>query len=417
MAVIYYRFKSQREDQMSTIKFDGTGLTVFELKKEVIQANRLTNSLDTDIFLYHAEDLDKEYDDDNEVIQRSSTVIARRTAAPRKGRGNTQRYIAGKPRVAKNFTESTMSQSAPIISGNARITTGKESEDDMIKQMFNQQDDQWSQQQAVLATAQRIDSSRQSNKLDENIPEYYICYKCGEKGKHHIKNCPKNNDPNWEGIRVKKTTGIPKSHLKTIDNPTDITADSNMNYMINEEGKYVVAVADTKAWAHYQEIQKSKQQGHESDNLKVDDPILQDPQTGKIWKDPVKTKCCEKLYSRTYIEDALLESDFKCPNCGQEDVYLDSLEPDIELQQKVEKYISEHKRKLSPTTEEDQPAKKQKPNGLPPTPVSQQQQQQQQIPVMPPMMPFMPFGAPMQMGMPMMNNLGPNNNQNGGQPK
>ncbi|KAH3671965.1 hypothetical protein OGAPHI_000151 [Ogataea philodendri] len=370
MAVIYYKFRSQRDDLISTIKFDGTGLTVFELKREIIYANKLINSSDTDILLYHVEDPENEYEDDNEVVQRASTVLVRRTSGGKKGRGNVLRYMAGKPRIAK--------AQAPVLPTPSATTTtqvaASGTEEDMVRQMFNQQDDQWNQQQAVMATAQRVESSRQNLKLDENIPEYYICYKCGEKGKHHIRNCPKNNDPNWDGIRIKKTTGIPKSYLRTVDNPTDIVNEPNQNYMVNEEGKYVVAVADKKAWERYQTIQQSKQV---DDDIKVDDPELTDPNTGKIWRDPVRTKCCNKLYSKPYIEDILLESDFKCPNCGQEDIYLDSLEPDKDLQKKVDDFLAKNKRKAEG---EDDPAKR-----------------QHVAPMIPPIMPFMPFANPMAM--------------------
>ncbi|KAG7810314.1 hypothetical protein KL921_002809 [Ogataea angusta] len=365
MAVIYYKFRSQRDDLVSTIKFDGTGLTVFELKREIIYANKLINSTDTDILLYHAEDPDKEYEDDNEVIQRASTVLVRRTSGGKKGRGNVLRYMAGKPRIAKTQVPIPVSTSAPapVVSAN---------EEDRIRQMFSQQDDQWNHQQALMATAQRVESNRQNLKLDENIPEYYICYKCGEKGKHHIRNCPKNNDPNWDGIRIKKTTGIPKSYLRTVDNPTDIVNEPNQNFMVNEEGKYVVAVADKKAWQRYQTIQQSRQV---EDDFQIEDPEMRDPNSGKLWRSPVRTKCCKQLYSRPYIEDILLESDFKCPNCGQEDIYLDSLEVDEALQKKVDNYLKQHKRK---NDGEEEPSKR-----------------QHLATMMPTMMPFMPFPAPM----------------------
>ena len=271
MAVIYYRFRSQKPDHIATIKFDGTGLTVFELKRDIILANNLLHSTDVDIVLYSTEDIqdtkswgyqnggsssagERELDDDNEVVPRSTTVLVRRTMTPKKNKGNVQRYVAGKPRLQVSGTNS-VNKSISLgnnVGGTMNFgdaaTNGDE--DDMIKKMFSVQDEQWSQQQDVMATATRVDNFRTN--VNEPVPEYYICYKCGEKGKHHIKNCPKNNDPNWEGVRVRKTTGIPKSHLKAIENPEDTIRDSNSSgnttYMVNDEGKYGVAVADTKAW-------------------------------------------------------------------------------------------------------------------------------------------------------------------------
>ena len=36
---VYYKFKSQRDE--SKVSFDGTGISVFDLKKEIILANNL----------------------------------------------------------------------------------------------------------------------------------------------------------------------------------------------------------------------------------------------------------------------------------------------------------------------------------------------------------------------------------------
>ncbi|QPG76197.1 hypothetical protein FOA43_003583 [Brettanomyces nanus] len=393
MAVIYYRFRSQKPEQISTIRFDGTGLTVFELKREIIYANKLLSATDADILLYHFEDPAKEYSDDNGVIQRSSTVLVRRTSAGKKGKGNVSRYIAGRQRLTRPTTTSSVS-TLPLAASALATSDGRQSEEDLIKQMFNQQDDQWNQQQEIMATAQRVDTMRPDAKLDETIPEYYICYKCGAKGKHHIRNCPKNNDPNWEGVRVKKTTGIPKSHLKALDTPAGVVDDPTQNYMVNEEGKYVVAVADKRAWERFQKIQQSKHEAAgKGDEIDVDDPELQDPETHKLFNDPVKTKCCQKLYSRHVIEDLLLESDFKCPNCGQEDVYLDSLQKDKETQKKVDEYLAKRKAELGQSEQDATKRQRLNPTGLPVIP-----QSNANLMGVPPMgMPFMPFPMPGQM--------------------
>ena len=46
---VYYKFKSQKDE--SKIKFDGTGISVFDLKKEIIIANNLkANDFDLLVF-------------------------------------------------------------------------------------------------------------------------------------------------------------------------------------------------------------------------------------------------------------------------------------------------------------------------------------------------------------------------------
>lgn len=47
---VFYKFKSQREE--SRIPFDGTGISVFDLKKEIILANNLGKANDFDLFVY-----------------------------------------------------------------------------------------------------------------------------------------------------------------------------------------------------------------------------------------------------------------------------------------------------------------------------------------------------------------------------
>ncbi|OWB79758.1 hypothetical protein B5S32_g3994 [[Candida] boidinii] len=430
-STIFYRFRSQKE--LSRILFDGTGITVFELKREIIQANRLTSSTDFNLLLYHSDDQSIEYTDDTEVIARSSTVVARRAPADKHGKGNASRYIAGKPRVQKSM--GPIGGGAPQVSGTglpfglgvagsaastaaANGANGGADEEDMIKAMFSQQDDQWNEQQAVMATATRIDNAKQFVKPGEIEvpPAGYICYRCGARD-HFIKNCPTNNDPNWETKRIKRTTGIPKSHLKTIKNPDEVKSangDSGIDtYMVNESGEYVVAVADNKAWEKYQQI--SKQTEIEPD-YDVKDVNMLDPITKKLLKDPVRTPCCNKMYSRSSIEDALLDSDFKCPNCGTEDILLDSLQSDEEMNEKLNKFKKEEddkrmesKRKIEGEINnnnnqngnnnqniqsESDGSKKLKPNPvLPFRPDIQPQSlpiQSQMIPQMPQMIPQMP---------------------------
>ena len=46
---VFYKFKSQRDE--SRVTFDGTGISVFDLKKEIILANNLKAN-DFDLHIY-----------------------------------------------------------------------------------------------------------------------------------------------------------------------------------------------------------------------------------------------------------------------------------------------------------------------------------------------------------------------------
>tara|TARA_R110002060_G_scaffold11883_3_gene17121 strand:+ start:168 stop:389 length:222 start_codon:yes stop_codon:yes gene_type:complete len=47
---VFFKFKSQKEPQQ--IKFDGTGISVFELKREIIITSRLGDGTDFDLDIF-----------------------------------------------------------------------------------------------------------------------------------------------------------------------------------------------------------------------------------------------------------------------------------------------------------------------------------------------------------------------------
>jgi hypothetical protein len=48
---VFFKFKSQKEP--SRVTFDGTGISVFELKRQIIQINRLGDGSDFDLAIYN----------------------------------------------------------------------------------------------------------------------------------------------------------------------------------------------------------------------------------------------------------------------------------------------------------------------------------------------------------------------------
>lgn len=53
---VFFRFKSQKEP--SRVTFDGTGISVFELKREIINLSRLGDGTDFELFI-SSEDTDE----------------------------------------------------------------------------------------------------------------------------------------------------------------------------------------------------------------------------------------------------------------------------------------------------------------------------------------------------------------------
>lgn len=48
---VHFKFKSQKEP--SRVTFDGTGISVFELKREIINQNRLGDGSDFELAIYN----------------------------------------------------------------------------------------------------------------------------------------------------------------------------------------------------------------------------------------------------------------------------------------------------------------------------------------------------------------------------
>ncbi|VVT51522.1 uncharacterized protein SAPINGB_P003124 [Magnusiomyces paraingens] len=313
-SAVYYKFKSQKDP--SRILFEGTGISVFDLKKEILLENKLVDTANNFDLEISNPDTKEAYDDDTEVIPRSVSVSARRIPASRPGKGTAIYYVTGNmTNVSKQINNKKedlkKKSSAP----------GGDSEDDKINAMFQTQGEQWEQTQERMATAQRIYNKPVQPK---GVPgPRYICQNCGKTG-HYRSDCPMGNDR-----RYKPTTGIPRSFLKTIDAPKD---NDTGTYMVNGEGQVVVAVADENSWKNFQTKAKKSQQL----NDKPDDPELEDPISHRLLVKPVKTPCCGTTYSEDTIQQVLSDSGV-CPKCGK-DVSLDQLVPDDKMIERLREY-------------------------------------------------------------------------------
>ncbi|KAJ9648944.1 Protein mpe1 [Coniosporium tulheliwenetii] len=357
---VFFKFKSSKEPQR--IVFDGTGITVFELKKEIIKTSGLGDGTDFDLSIY-SEDANEEYDDDTTIIPRSSSVVARRFPAQKAGHGKAARYVSGKmPVNAKNTYRTEAPTSKPAVPGKsvpsvdgASDMNKAQTEEERIAAMFKAGGDQWEQQQAQMANAKPVYRGGH-NKKPNNVPAGdpppgYICYRCHEKG-HWIQACPTNDDPNFENKpRVKRSTGIPKSFLKTIAKPVALANDGLTDdgrqpatVLMDRFGNYVVAEADERSWEQFQEKAKAsaaKQKEVDTGSKELQDRGLECSIDKRLFVDPMKTPCCGKTYCHDCIENALVNSDLVCPNCSKEGVLIDDLIPDEEMNAKIKAYEDE----------------------------------------------------------------------------
>ncbi|KAI0708834.1 DWNN domain-containing protein [Cerioporus squamosus] len=372
---VFYKFRSQRDE--SRVTFDGTGISVFDLKKEIILANNLSKANDFDLVVLDSSG--EEYRDDSSIIPRSSSVVVKRVPA-RPGRGGVARYLgsAGGPsqantdhsakgtggggntwhrpgghmskrfdgREPKEEPKATQQppQPVPLPSGVAN-----EDEAAAMAAMFQAQTANWEEAQEKMSHHARIPNSSRGGAprggkpyqashqhSDRPLPPSYVCYRCGQKG-HWIQDCPTNNDREFDNRpRIKRTTGIPRSFLKAVDNPT--TGALGQGVMVTPEGGYVVAQPDSASWQR----QVNRHKGLTEADIRErtpSDPTLTCPIDGKLFRDAVKTPCCGTLYCEECVQTHLLERDFLCPNCARKIPSLDKLIIDKPTRARVHDYV------------------------------------------------------------------------------
>ncbi len=190
-----------------------------------------------------------------------------------------------------------------------------------------------------------------ANLPDHPPPPGYICYRCGEKG-HWIMVCPTNDDPTYDGRpRVKRTTGIPRSFLKTVQKPTSLVNDGTMDdtkqpagIMVNAEGEWVIAEPDKAAWAQFQakaKVAAVAQEAAARGSKELQDKGLECSIDKRLFVDPTKTPCCQSTFCRDCITNVLLENDLRCPECSTENVPIDDLVPDEQMVAKIRSYEDE----------------------------------------------------------------------------
>lgn len=345
---IYFKFKSQKEP--GRISFDGTtGLSVFDVKREIILQNKLGSGTEFDLAIYNSNN--EEYDDDTTIIPRSTSITVRRLPPSKPGKGTAARYVAGNTPISsysriEHFSKKPLELKTKPVSPTFNTTNvtsqGKDdAEDAAIQAMFAASNEQWRETQDKLATATPIFRPNNKKLMSSNVlyrppPAGYVCYRCGEKG-HWIQLCPTLSDPSFDGkLKVKRTTGIPKSFLKTVEKTFN---DNSGSFMVNADGEHVIAQPDNASWENY----KSKTKVLTASSIysfEPDDLTLECTLCHKLMKNPSKIPCCQEEYCEECIQTTLLETDFVCPKCGTKDILLDTIQINNDKKKKIEEYIN-----------------------------------------------------------------------------
>ncbi|CAH1767010.1 10236_t:CDS:2 [Entrophospora sp. SA101] len=333
---LYYKFKSAKD--YDSITFDGLGISVFDVKKEILIAKKLKGN-DFDLVISHAES-SEEYSDDNAIIPRNTPIVVRRVPT-KPGKGTANRYLEGAPVTQRNYmnvnrsgnnaTNGSMSKifeppnqthhlspySTPTPITTTQDST-EQSEEDKIATMFKQTSEFWEKTQEQMASKPALRRSNQPRiqikpQIQKPLPPNYVCYRCGQKG-HWIQACPTNGDRSYDNMKVKKTTGIPKSFLQKVD-----TVPPGKGVLVTQDGNLVIAQANDAAWEKFHARQKSYVTSNEVlEEIPIPDELKCMICNGLL-REAVITPCCQVLFCDEYEH-------FKCPNC-KEDLVPDDLLP------------------------------------------------------------------------------------------
>ncbi|KAI9034234.1 DWNN domain-containing protein [Hyaloraphidium curvatum] len=173
-------------------------------------------------------------------------------------------------------------------------------------------------------------------------PEGYVCFRCGQKG-HWISECPTIGDKEFDNRpRLKRTTGIPRSFLKPVDEATAAAG----GVMVSADGSLVVATANEQA---FEKAVASRAKGMAVDLSEIWDeaPVPKElacPICKKLIRDAVVIPCCGVSFCDDCIRNHLTadETHGQCPNCLEDGINADRLVPNKHLRAAAENHLREY---------------------------------------------------------------------------
>ncbi|KAI8374426.1 DWNN domain-containing protein [Radiomyces spectabilis] len=284
----------------------------------------------------------------------------------------------------KSVTPVAAADETPSAAGTEGSTPNApldDSEEARIQAMFQQTTDQWGAMQEKLAEQTYIpyiprgndyrrgrggyhgggtpregstDNKDGANQMPIRVPPpTYVCYRCGQKG-HYINQCPTNGDKDYDKHpRIKRTTGIPRSFLKVIEEPKNAVKSGTGGLMVTPKGDIVVAQADSSTWdKHVAKAATTINLGTATagDILDYYESIpvpsyLACPLCEGVLREATITPCCGTTFCDECIRGYMLENDFACQDCKAPIPNgLDGLIANMDIRDCVENYIRDYAR-------------------------------------------------------------------------
>ena len=192
----------------------------------------------------------------------------------------------------------------------AATPVGSKDEDAKISKIVGESTSHWvnQQQQQQQTTTQQM-PIRKTFKPKGPAPvppPSYTCFRCGQPG-HYINYCPTNDDPTFDRPRIKKTTGIPRAFLKTVD----VSQLEGSSIMVTSEGAAVVATPNMVEW---ERVTAERQRSFQDIPKDLVCPICKD-----LLTNPMRLGCCQAVCCEQCIHDALMDDTVpQCPLCSKQ---------------------------------------------------------------------------------------------------
>ncbi|KAF7682887.1 hypothetical protein TCON_1900 [Astathelohania contejeani] len=248
------------------ITFEGSGIPLWELKTEIITQRKMSSN-DFDLIFYDSE-TNEEIKDEYQMIYKNSQIIVKRIPS----------WMSKKKNL--DFQE-------------------------LLKEKAQKQN-------------MHLEKPReQVTRSYKAPPPNYICFRCGQKG-HFIQHCPTNQDKNYDIVKIRKPTGIPKAFLVPIKSSE---IDESQAMLVTEHGGYVRVQPQVQEWKRFSARNVLPSEYPKS---------LICPKCNSLFNNPVKANCGD-----VFCDDCINLNE-NCSVCG---VFIERFTEDHTKKQEIERFL------------------------------------------------------------------------------
>jgi len=227
-SAIHFKMKSEKD--FSTLSFDGDFLKVSDLKLLVVEKRKLNYGDGFDLVITDAQ-TNEEYADESTLIPKNTSVVIKRVPGQKPGGILSQQTLARRNEryaekdLAKNNNNNNKNSTSVESSSGDKTKHGgnniSSSGGDQPRQVAGEGEDERIHSvvdSSTITYSQRPRFTQHNPVFDRPPPPNYRCHRCGKPG-HWIHHCPTNGDPNFDIVRVRRPTGIPRSMLQSVEAP------------------------------------------------------------------------------------------------------------------------------------------------------------------------------------------------------